>query len=81
MTEKKMFGPEYNANQLDEQTRTYYFPKGDIIKLINVFEVKVSDSGNHRIKTKTSEGKVLLHIIPTGWLHIEIDTPKQDWTF
>jgi len=66
---------------LDEQTRTYYFSNNEKITLTNVFEVKVSASGTHRIKTKKPDGKILLHIIPTGWLHIEIDTPKQDWTF
>lgn len=57
-----------------EKSRTYIFPKGEKVVLINVEELKVSESGNHRLKT--SDGK--LHIIPTGWIHIEIDTEK--WT-
>jgi hypothetical protein len=66
---------------LDEQSRTYFFPKDEKVTLNKVFEVKVSPSGTHRINTRTEVGLVKLHIIPTGWLHIEIDTPKQDWTF
>ena len=57
-----------------EKSRVYIFPKGEKIMLQNVEELETSESGNHRLKTK--DGK--LHIIPRGWLHIEIDT--EDWT-
>ena len=66
---------------VDEQTRTYRFPNNEIVTIENVFEIKVSPSGTHRLKSGASDETVKLHIIPTGWLHIEIDSPKQNWTF
>lgn len=35
---------------------------------IFLIELTISESGNHYLKTR--DGK--LHIIPTGWIHIEI---------
>lgn len=61
------------AIKLTEKQRTYTFPGGDKVTLENVTELKVSESGNHRIK---AGGK--LHIIPVGWIHIEID--ETEWT-
>ena len=62
--------------KLNEKVRRYLFPDTGFT-LYDVTELIVSDSGNHRIKTK--DGK--LHIISPGWVHIEI-TPgaEQDWT-
>lgn len=57
-----------------ERKRTYTFPQTDTVELTNVIAIKVSDSGNHRLKT--SDG--LLHIVPTGWIHICIDA--DEWT-
>lgn len=57
-----------------EKTRTYIFKEGEKIIIENVEEFKLTENGNHRLKT--SDGK--LHIIPTGWLHIEIDC--EQWT-
>jgi len=61
---------------LNEKTRRYQFSDG-AFTLYDVTELFVSESGNHRIKTK--DGK--LHIISPGWIHIEI-TPGngQEWT-
>lgn len=59
---------------LKESSRTYYFPGGEKIVLTNVTELVVRESGTHRLKTADDK----LHIIPTGWIHIEID--EKDWT-
>lgn len=59
--------------KLQEKTRIYTFPGGDILTLQNVTELIISDSGTHRVK---ANGK--LHIIPNRWIHIEID--ELNWT-
>lgn len=61
---------ELNALNPIEKTRTYNFAHGEHIVLENVTHLAVSKSGVHRLKTK--DGK--LHIVPPGWLHIELDT-------
>lgn len=61
--------------KLSEQKRIYYFPNNESVVLENVTELKISVSGNHRLKTADNK----LHIIPTGWLHIEIHDEKE-WT-
>lgn len=61
--------------KLNEQKRVYHFPQGESVILEKVVELKVSDSGNHRLKTSDKK----LHIIPTGWIHIEI-YDATDWT-
>lgn len=60
--------------ELEEDTRIYQFPGGHLVTLINVIELIVRPSGTHRIKTRDG----LLHIIPKGWIHISINSPK-DW--
>lgn len=60
---------------VNERSRKYDFGGGDIVELKNVQQIVVRPSGSHRIKT--TDGR--LHIIPDGWLHIEIDA--DDWTF
>lgn len=62
-----------NTTVLKEKERIYTFPKGDKVILKNVTELAVSKSGNHRLK---ADGK--LHIVPTGWIHVEID--DSEWT-
>ena len=65
-----------NAVQLKEKKRVYTFPSDDkLVKVVleKVTELSVSESGNHRLK---ADGK--LHIIPVGWIHIEID--ESEWT-
>jgi len=57
------------------QTRIYTFPNKRI-KIKNIIELVVRDSGTHRLKTQNNH----LHIVPIGWVHIEIITPKKDWT-
>ncbi|MDE2104830.1 MAG: hypothetical protein KGL39_46770 [Patescibacteria group bacterium] len=64
----------------NETRRTYYFPGGDTVVLKNVIEVKPMSTGTHRVKT-ASRGVVTLHIIPVGWIHIEIKTPSGKWSF
>lgn len=63
-----------NRIPLEEIERTYRFPGGNFITLKNVTELIVRPSGTHRLKTADKK----LHIIPTGWIHIEINSPK-DW--
>lgn len=57
-----------------ERGRTYHFPDGSTVKLTDVTHFKCSDSGTHRLRT----GDGHLHVVPTGWNHIEIDA--DDWT-
>lgn len=56
-----------------ERSRIYTFPNGTV-QLAGVSALNVRDSGTHRLKT--TDGK--LHIVPVGWLHIEIDA--DGWT-
>jgi len=51
------------------RSRTYYFANGGYVTLKDVTELIVQDSGTHRLKT--GDGK--FHIIPSGWIHIELD--------
>ena len=60
---------ELTALNPHEASRTYTFPNGEKVTLNGVTHFLARDSGTHRLQT--SDGK--LHIIPTGWLHIEID--------
>ena len=62
-------------HKLSENVRTYTFGHGQAITIEKVKELRLSASGNHRLKTE--DGK--LHIIPSGWLHIEIDSKIQEW--
>lgn len=52
-----------------EHSRTYRWADGFTLSLVNVTHFRASDSGTHRLKT--GDGK--LHIVPTGWRHIEIE--------
>ncbi len=61
--------------EVKENSRVYTFPGGDKITLKDVTHVAVRPSETHRLKT--ADGK--LHIVPTGWLHVEIGA--EDWTF
>lgn len=66
--------PEMTEIRPAEKTRVYTFPKGETVTLAEVTHLAVSASGTHRLKT----GDGRLHIVPLGWLHIEIDA--EDWT-
>lgn len=57
---------------LKEKKRTYTFPNTKV-ELQNVTELIVRESGTHRLK---ADGKI--HVIATGWVHIEID--EEEWT-
>lgn len=63
-----------NAIKLTEKSRKYTFPGGDIVELNEVTELAFGSSGTHRIKTADKK----LHIIPKGWIHVEID--EENWT-
>jgi hypothetical protein len=55
--------------EITEKTRTYTFPQGEKVVLWNVTHFLARESGTHRLQT--SDGK--LHIVPAGWLHVEIE--------
>lgn len=57
-----------------EHSRTYTFPGGETVRLTNVTHFLARESGTHRLKT----GDGRLHIVPAGWLHIEIEA--EGWT-
>jgi hypothetical protein len=60
-----------NLTKLDpvEKIRIYRFPNGERVELANVTHFIARESGTHRLRT--ADGK--LHIVPVGWIHIEID--------
>jgi|JI10StandDraft_1071094.scaffolds.fasta_scaffold40787_2 hypothetical protein len=68
MNESKKINPP-------ERSRTYRFPGNQVLTLKDVTELSVSPSGTHRVKTSDKK----LHIVPVGWIHIEIDA--DDWSF
>lgn len=57
-----------------ERKRTYYFPSGQTVTLVNVTALCVSASGTHRLET--ADG--MKWIVRTGWLGIELD--MDNWT-
>lgn len=59
--------------QVEETERIYSFPGNWHVNLKDVIELLVRPSGTHRLKTK--DGR--MHIIPTGWIHIDILSPKS----
>ena len=59
--------------KLNEIERVYHFAGGDEVILNDVRELIVRQSGTHRIITKDKR----LHIIHTGWIHIDIKSPKS----
>lgn len=67
---------ENKGSKITENFRIYTFPSGQNVMIEKPRELFVSkDSGNHRIKSK--DGR--LHIVPPGWLHIEIDSEVGEW--
>lgn len=62
--------------ELNENSRTYYFPDDEHFDISGVREIKVSSSGGHRLTTK--EGT--MYYIPFKWIAIEIDSDKG-WEF
>ncbi|HEC63964.1 hypothetical protein LCGC14_2857970 [marine sediment metagenome] len=65
---------EGRKTKINETERVYDFGGGDKVVLKDVRELIVRPSGTHRITTKDKR----MHIIPTGWIHIAILSPK-DW--
>lgn len=55
-----------------EKSRTYVWPNGARDTIENVTSICVRPSGSHRLQT--ADGKK--HIVPTGWLRIEIDAAE-----
>ena len=51
-----------------EIERKYHFPGNWYVIIKDPIELIVRDSGTHRIISKDGH----LHIIPMGWIHIEI---------
>ena len=52
-----------------EKSRTYTFPGGERIRILNVTHFLARPSGTHRLRSQDG----LLHIVPTGWIHIAIE--------
>ncbi len=59
--------------KLNEIERVYHFVGGDKVILNDVRELIVRPSGTHRIITKDKR----LHIISSGWIHIDILSPES----
>jgi len=59
--------------KVKETKRIYSFPGNWHVVLDNVEELIVRPSGTHRLRTKDGN----LHIVPIGWIHIEIDSPDN----
>lgn len=59
--------------KLNETERIYHFMGNNKVVLKNIRELIVRPSGTHRIITKDKH----LHIIPNGWIHIDIQSPKS----
>jgi len=49
-----------------ELFRTYYFPKGDTVKILNPLKLCVKENG-HRVW----DAQNVSHYIPSGWIHLE----------
>lgn len=58
---------------VEENERVYSFPGNWHVHLKDVIELLVRPSGTHRLKTK--DGR--MHIVPKGWIHIDILSPKS----
>lgn len=72
--------PFWDRVVLHETSRTYTYSGCEPIRLENVIELVVTNSGNHRIKTRDAHGRVKLHILAPGWVHIEIHDESEEWT-
>lgn len=75
MSEKPAASPEFIELKPAESWREYTFPGDQKVRLENVTKIAVSERGTHRIETQ--DGRK--HIVPSGWIHIEIDVAT--WTF
>ncbi len=62
-------------HKITEKVRIYTFPNSETIIIEEARLLRISASGNHKITTK--DGR--LHIIPKGWLHIEIESEVGKW--
>jgi hypothetical protein len=60
---------------VNEAYRIYHYPGGYSYRVLDVIGVSVSESGNHRLSTKSGEKA----IVAPGWHIIVIDTPE--WSF
>jgi len=62
--------------KVNEKTRKYHFPNTTQIILKDVREVRITKTNTHYLAT--ADG--IKHIIPYGWVWIEIDSEK-DWVY
>jgi hypothetical protein len=57
---------------VEEIYRVYHFPGGHEVRIDGVVEVTVRPSGTHRLRAESHDGVPMHHLIPPGWLHLEI---------
>jgi len=60
------------GHALTEDVRVYTFANEQTVTIEKVRNLAISASGNHRLITEDKR----LHIVPKGWLHIEIQSEK-----
>ncbi len=58
--------------KLNENNRVYTFPNQESVIVPQVRDLRISATGNHKLITE--DGR--LHLVPKGWLHIEINSDK-----
>lgn len=63
------------THKITEIARIYTFPNQETVIIEKPRKLLISASGNHRIQTEDNR----LHIIPKGWIHIEIESEVGKW--
>ena len=68
------------AVDVEEQTRTYIFPGGDMIQYNDVYHISISKSGHHYLDMKPDNnlGDINKAIVPPGWLAVSLKI--ENWT-
>ena len=61
--------------EVNERSRAYKFPGGELLRFDNVVRIEVRESGKHRIETKDGEKA----FVNSGWIWLKIDADA--WTF
>lgn len=56
-----------NSVEVNEKSRTYYFPNGATVELTEVTEIVVRESGAHRLKTRRMASYTLSRLAGYTW--------------